>query len=111
GAPVILNVPHEGAAGSLLPEDNVMELTCRVDAAGVHPLPLTKPIPEHIRSWIEAVKAYELKTVDAALAGDRESAIQALAANPLVPGHDVARLLVERRASEVSAPPFSDRAS
>lgn len=111
GDPVILNVPHEGAAGSVLPEDNVMELTCQVDADGVHPLPLTKPIPDPVRSWIETVKDYELKTVDAALKGDRESAVSALAVNPLVSDPGVARLLVEQRAKDLLAPPFSDWAS
>ncbi len=49
-----------------------------------------------IRGLIQAVKAYESLTVDAAMQGSRRLAMQALMANPLVPSWDVARPLLER---------------
>ena len=38
-----------------------------------------------MRELVEAVKAYELLTIDAATTGDRATALRALEANPLVP--------------------------
>jgi len=53
------------------------------------------PIPQHPRQLIEQVKAYERATIKAALAGDRQEAIDALALNPLVPSRQKAAQLVE----------------
>lgn len=109
---VILNVPHQGAAGSMLPDDNVMELACRVDRTGIHPIPLRKPVPNAVRSWIERVKRYECATVEAAARpDDREAVIQALALNPVVPTVEVARSLVERRLHVAASHPLEDHAS
>ncbi len=109
---VILNVPHRGAAGSLLPDNAVMELACRVDRSGIHPLPLKHPIPPAVRVWIERVKRYEWATVKAAARPlDREAAAAALSLNPIVPTLAVARSLVERRFRPTADHPLKDHAS
>ena len=53
------------------------------------------PIPDHPRELIERVKVYERATVKAALTGDREELIDALALNPLVTARDQSAQLVE----------------
>ncbi len=82
----IVNVRHGGAVPGW-PADWVLEMPCRVDAAGVHPLP-AEPLPPVCFGLLAQVKAYELLTVEAAVHGDRIAAHQALLANPLGPSAD-----------------------
>lgn len=82
----VVNVPHRGAVPGW-PADWVLELPCRVDAAGIHPLP-AEPLPPVCAGLVAQVKAYELHTVEAAVHGDRAAAYQALLANPLGPQAD-----------------------
>jgi 6-phospho-beta-glucosidase len=79
----VVNVPNRGAVSSW-PEDWVIELPCRVDRQGIHPLPV-EPLPKACAELVEQVKTYELYTVEAAVSGDRESAYEALIAHPLGP--------------------------
>lgn len=79
----IVNVRHGGAVSGW-PEDWVLEMPCRVDRAGVHPLPV-EPLPPVCFGLLAHVKAYELLTVEAAVHGDRNAAYQALLAHPLGP--------------------------
>jgi len=65
-----------------------------LDRAGPHPLRLGA-IPLPIRGLIQAVKAYESLTVQAAVEGDRRIATQALMAHPLVPSWEVAKPLLD----------------
>ncbi len=76
------------------PADWVMELPCRVDADGVHPLP-AEPLPLFADGLLRAVKAYELLTAEAALTGDRDLALQALIVHPLGPDADRAPAVLE----------------
>jgi 6-phospho-beta-glucosidase len=62
----------------------VLEIACRVDRAGIHPLP-SEPLPAVCAGLLAQVKAYELLTVEAAVHGDRNAAYQALLAHPLGP--------------------------
>lgn len=82
----VVNVPHRGAVPGW-PDDWVLELPCRVDKNGFHPLP-TAPLPPACFGLLAQVKAYELLTVDAAATGDRTAAYQALLAHPLGPPAD-----------------------
>lgn len=88
-----LNVPN----GETLPglaADDVVEVTCRVDGRGIHPLPVAE-IPEKHLALIQAVKRYERLTVEAVQEHSRELAIEALMAHPLVLSYSRARPLVE----------------
>ena len=82
----VLNVPHRGAVPGW-PEDWVLEMPCRVDAWGIHPLP-AEPLPDACFGLLGQVKAYERLTVKAAVDGDRNAAFQALLAHPLGPTAD-----------------------
>jgi len=82
----VINVRHGGMVPGW-PEDWVLEMPCRVDRAGIHPLP-AEPLPPVCSGLLAHVKAYELLTVEAAVRGDRDAAYQALLAHPLGPSAD-----------------------
>ena len=82
----VINVRHGGMVPGW-PEDWVLEMPCRVDRAGIHPLP-AEPLPPVCFGLLAHVKAYELLTVEAAVHGDRDAAYQALLAHPLGPSAD-----------------------
>ncbi len=82
----VVNVRHGGAVQGW-PEDWVLELPCRVDRSGIHPLP-AQPLPPVCFGLLAQVKAYELLTVEAAVHGDRRAGYQALLAHPLGPPAD-----------------------
>lgn len=82
----VANVRHGGAVRGW-PADWVLEMPCRVDAGGVHPLP-AEPLPAVCFGLAAHVKAFELLTVEAAVHGDRAAAYQALLAHPLGPSAD-----------------------
>ncbi len=83
-----LNVPSRGTSEVLM-ADEVGELTCDVDEHGAHPRP-TLPLPFGPRGLVRQVKDYERLTVRAALHGDREAALQAAMAHPLIGDRAVA---------------------
>jgi 6-phospho-beta-glucosidase len=82
----IVNVPQAGAVPGW-PQDWVLELACKVDRGGAHPL-ACEPLPPACFGLLAQVKAYELLTVQAAVHGDRDAAYQALLAHPLGPRAD-----------------------
>lgn len=82
----VLNVPHRGAVPGW-PADWVLEMPCRVGAAGIQPLP-AEPLPPVCFGLLAQVKMYELLAVEAAVCGDRQAAFQALLAHPLGPAAD-----------------------
>jgi len=84
----IVNTRQAGAVPGI-PPDWVMELPCRVSRDGIRPLP-TAPLPLFAEGLMRAVKSYELLTADAALTGNRDTALQALIAHPLGPDVDQA---------------------
>jgi 6-phospho-beta-glucosidase len=88
----VVDVRNDGALPDL-PDSAVVEVPCRVDRDGAHPLPLAPLAPE-MRGLVQAAKAYEELAVEAAMSGDRRTALRALIANPLV-GAEVAGPLLE----------------
>jgi 6-phospho-beta-glucosidase len=82
----VVNVRHGGAVPGW-PGSWVLEMPCRVDAHGVHPLP-AEPLPPVCFGLLAQVKSYEMLTVEAAVHGDVNAAYQALLAHPLGPPAD-----------------------
>ena len=89
----VVNTRNAGAIPGLA-ADAVVEVACRIDRDGAHPLPVDALAPE-MHGLVEAVKAYERLTARAALSGDRDVALKALMANPLVRDYSVAAPLLE----------------
>ena len=89
----VVDVRNDGALPGL-PDDAVVEVPARVDAAGAHPLPQAPLAPE-LLGLVQQAKAYERLAVQAAVTGDRTVALKALLANPLVREYRVAAPLLE----------------
>jgi 6-phospho-beta-glucosidase len=77
-----------------LDERAVVEVPCLVGGAGVVPFAVGD-VPDHARALIEAIKAVERTTIEAALTGSRELAVKALALHPLVPSVNTARRIFD----------------
>ncbi|MCC5475379.1 6-phospho-beta-glucosidase [Streptomyces barringtoniae] len=90
---LILNVRNRDSL-SLLDGDAVIEVPCRVDAGGAHPVAVA-PLPEHATGLVCSVKAVEREVLAAAESGSRQAAVKAFALHPLVDSVNVARRLVE----------------
>jgi 6-phospho-beta-glucosidase len=89
----IVNVLNQGAVDEL-PADASVEIACVMNRAGAHPIRYGA-IPLPIRGLIQAVKAYESLTVQAAVEGSKRVALQALMAHPLTPSYEVAKPLLD----------------
>jgi 6-phospho-beta-glucosidase len=89
----VVDVRNDGALPEL-PDDAVVEIPARVDRDGARADALTPLAPEML-GLVQQVKAYERLTVKAAVDGDRDAALKALLANPLVARYNVARPLLD----------------
>jgi len=87
GDELTCSVLNRGAVEGI-PADAAVEVVCRVDARGATPLPVG-PIPLSFRSLVQAVKAYETLTVQAAMERRRSLALEALISHPLCGDLDV----------------------
>lgn len=97
-ARLILDMPNAGRLADL-PDDAVIEAPCRVDGAGVHPLPID-PLPDYARGLVATVKQVERWTIEAAVTGSARAARLALTHHPLVDSAAIAsRLLADYRAA------------
>lgn len=94
----VCNVQNNGAI-PFLPGDAVVETACMVNADGARPLTF-KSFPDSVWGLVCAVKNYESLTVEAAVHGDRNKALLALLANPLVMDYDLAVPLLEELLEE-----------
>jgi 6-phospho-beta-glucosidase len=88
----VVDVQNGGALPDL-PDTAVVEIPAVIDRDGAHPLPLAPLAPEQ-RGLVQAVKAYEELVIQAAMTGDRRTALVALGANPLI-GAEVAGPLLD----------------
>ena len=89
----IVNLRNNGAVPEY-PADWVLEMPAKVDKNGIHALP-AKALPLACFSIVNAVKMYELLTVEAAVHGDRDAAYQALLAHPLGPSADKVQAVLD----------------
>jgi len=77
-----------------LPDDVVVEVSCAITGHG--PVPLTVGrLPPQILGLLQLIKAFESLTIQAAVQGDRDAALQALTMNPLVPSIGVAQKILD----------------
>ena len=93
GAEIAASVLNRGAVAGI-PDEAAVEVVCRVDKHGLMPLPVGE-IPLAFRGLVQAVKAYETLTVEAALTRSKKTALQAMAAHPLVGDMATARALLD----------------
>lgn len=79
----IVNVRNGNTIDFLEPDD-VIEVPCRIDRKGAHPIAGKKIDNSHIRTMMLVVKEYERQAVEAGLTGDRTAAMRALMIHPLL---------------------------
>lgn len=91
-ATLVANVPNRGAIPGMQ-DDDVVEVTCRCDQTGLHPVGLDD-VPDDALLLMQAVKRYERLTVEAIRSCSREEAVEALMVHPLVGSYPVAASLV-----------------
>lgn len=89
-----VNVQNNGVL-NCLNDDVSVEVNCVIDSDGAHPVHLDKQPEPHIRGLLQVVKAYEELTVEAAVKGNHDAALQALTIHPLVTSVDVAKSLLD----------------
>jgi alpha-galactosidase len=87
-----LNAPNVGQVPQL-PEGAIVETRGVLDAAGFHPL--AAPMPAEIEAVVRPHVLRQELLVDAALEGDFDRAVAALASDPLMGRADLARPLLE----------------
>ncbi|MCA0453747.1 MAG: 6-phospho-beta-glucosidase [Chloroflexi bacterium] len=88
-----LNVPNNGTIAGLA-DDDVVEVNCRVDGEGIHPLPVGA-IPEDQYVLTRTVKRYERLAAQAILQRSKSLAVEALATHPLIGSYPLAIKLVD----------------
>ena len=93
GEELTCNVPNEGSVTGI-GDDAVVEVACRVDRNGAHPLPVGD-IPLAFRGVMLALKAYETLTVEAAVRRSKRLAKLALLNHPLVGDLDLIEPLLD----------------
>jgi 6-phospho-beta-glucosidase len=103
----VVDVRNDGALPDL-PDHAVVEIPARIDREGAHALAL-EPLAPEMRGLVQAAKAYEELTVEAACSGDRRTALRALMANPLVGQWSIAEPLLAAllEANRAHLPRFS----
>ncbi len=90
---MILGVRNSGTV-ACLPDDAVVEVPCRVDAVGPHPLPVA-PVDGHMLGLMQQVKAVERLIIEASVTRSAATAVKAFALHPLVDSVSTARALVD----------------
>jgi len=86
--PHVINLPNEGSV-DFLAQSDVLETTAIIGKDGAKRIPLSN-VSDHIKGVIQTFKQYENFAVKAAVSGNRDTAIYAMLANPLIYDYDAA---------------------
>ena len=89
----VVDIRNDGALPDL-PDDAVVEIPAAIGAGGAQAARL-RPLAPEMLGLVQQVKAYERLTVKAAVDGDRDAALKALLANPLVGRYKTAKPLLD----------------
>jgi 6-phospho-beta-glucosidase len=97
GARLPFNIPNEGGFLPGFDESVVVEVWGTVDAKGFHPEE-QRPLPHAVRGITQQLAEYQVLAAKAGWDGDRDDAVRAMAAHPLVPSLTVAEQLYDEMA-------------
>lgn len=105
---MVVNVPNNGTL-DFLPDSAVIETACYVSHAGIKPINIAN-YPKEVVGLITQVKMYEMLAVEAAISGDKNIALKAVMAHPLVGQYEIAKPLLEEmfEAHKQYLPQFND---
>jgi 6-phospho-beta-glucosidase len=86
----VVNVKNSGAI-PFMEDNDVVEVKCLVNREGTLPVKVADPGSPFIKGLMQAVKAYEKLTVQAAVNGSRADALAALMIHPLIGDYNRAK--------------------
>lgn len=90
---IVVSTKNEGAVPDL-PADCVVEVTSYVGGQGARNVAFGE-LPTAEKGWLQVMKAMELLTIEAAVTGDYNTALQAFTINPLVPSGETAKRVMD----------------
>lgn len=90
---IVVSTKNEGAVPDL-PADCVVEVTAYVGEQGARNVAFGE-LPTAEKGWLQVMKAMELLTIEAAVTGDYNTALQAFTINPLVPSGETAKRVMD----------------
>ena len=90
---IVVSTKNEGAVPDL-PADCVVEVTAYVGGQGARNVAFGE-LPTAEKGWLQVMKAMELLTIEAAVTGDYNTALQAFTINPLVSSGETAKRVMD----------------
>jgi len=90
----VVDVQNRGVL-DFLPDSSVIETCCYVEKDAITRVPATVSPNDVLRSLLISVKAYETLAVEAAITGERKTALRALTCNPITADLDKAAPCLE----------------
>lgn len=90
---IVVSTKNEGAVPDL-PADCVVEVTAYVGGQGARNVAFGE-LPTAEKGWLQVMKAMELLTIEAAVTGDYNTALQAFTINSLVPSGETAKRVMD----------------
>ena len=84
---------NQGAITNL-PDDVVVEVSCRITKDGPQPLCIGE-LPLQISGLVQQLKAFEILTTNVALSGNYQDALVAMSINPLVQSEITAKKILD----------------
>ncbi|SIC09069.1 6-phospho-beta-glucosidase [Mycobacteroides abscessus subsp. abscessus] len=88
-----VNTLNNGAIASL-PDDSAVEVSCIITKDGPRPI-VMGDLPVPVRGLVQQIKSFERVAAEAAVTGDYDKAVLALAINPLVASDKLAKQIVD----------------
>ncbi|WP_026679225.1 6-phospho-beta-glucosidase [Fictibacillus gelatini] len=88
-----LNVRNNGAIAGI-PNESAVEVNCVVTKDGPKPIAVGE-LPVEVNGLIQQMKSFERVAAEAAVTGAYEKALLAMTINPLVPGDQVAKAVLD----------------
>ncbi|SFQ22353.1 6-phospho-beta-glucosidase [Salibacterium halotolerans] len=88
-----VNVVNSGAIAGI-PEESAVEVSCMITKEGPKPLNIGE-LPVQVQGLVQQIKSFERVAAEAAVTGDYEKAVLALAINPLTPSDTMAKQIVD----------------
>jgi len=90
----VVNIKNNGTL-PFMDDDDIVEISAAIGADGAKPIPVTKETNRHMVGLMRIVKAYEKYTVEAAMTGDDDAALNALMVHPLIGDYEKAKACYE----------------
>ncbi|CDQ37889.1 MULTISPECIES: 6-phospho-beta-glucosidase [Virgibacillus] len=88
-----VNTRNNGAIASI-PDDSAVEVSCIITKDGPKPIAVGD-LPVVVRGLVQQIKSFERVSAEAAVTGDYNKAVLALAINPLTPSDTIAKEIVD----------------